>query len=110
MKNHWLGKFRSRTADLPVGYFYCPYVAITPPVLPDGIVDEHRDYEFELDVNSDEIVAKTRKLKCRWGMEAAEDLRAIHNLNAEVELAAVLTKEIMKEIDREIIDNLSICL
>lgn len=59
--------------------------------------------EVNLAVESEEIAAKTRKLKAVWSFEAQQDLRSQHNLDAEAELTAVLAQEINLEIDREIL-------
>ena len=47
--------------------------------------------------------AKSRALKAEYSLELAQDLRAIHGLNAEAELANILSTEILAEINREII-------
>jgi hypothetical protein len=62
--------------------------------------------EVNLAIESEEIAAKTRKLKAVWTYEAQQDLRSQHNLDAEAELTAVLAQEINLEIDREIINDL----
>jgi hypothetical protein len=62
--------------------------------------------EVNLVVESEEIVAKTRKLKAAWSYEAQQDLRSQHNLDAEAELTAVLAQEINLEIDREVLTDL----
>lgn len=62
--------------------------------------------EVNLVVESEEIAAKTRKLKAVWSYEAQQDLRAQHNLDAEAELTAVLAQEINLEIDREVLTDL----
>jgi hypothetical protein len=62
--------------------------------------------EINLVIESEEIVAKTRKLKAVWSYEAQQDLRSQHNLDAEAELTAVLAQEINLEIDREILQDL----
>lgn len=62
--------------------------------------------EVNLVVESEEIGAKTRKLKAVWSYEAQQDLRSQHNLDAEAELTAVLAQEINLEIDREILTDL----
>lgn len=62
--------------------------------------------EINLVVESEEIVAKTRKLKAAWTYEAQQDLRSQHNLDAEAELTAVLAQEINLEIDREVLTDL----
>ena len=62
--------------------------------------------EVNLVMESEEIVAKTRKLKAVWSYEAQQDLRSQHNLDAEAELTAVLSQEINLEIDREVLTDL----
>lgn len=62
--------------------------------------------EMELQVESNPVAAKTRKLRTKWTIEAAQDLRAMHNIDAEQELIAVLANEVTAEIDREIINDL----
>lgn len=62
--------------------------------------------EINLVVESEEIAAKTRKLKAVWSYEAQQDLRSQHNLDAESELTAVLAQEINLEIDREVLTDL----
>lgn len=62
--------------------------------------------EINLVVESEEIAAKTRKLKAVWSYEAMQDLRSQHNLDAEAELTAVLAQEINLEIDREVLTDL----
>lgn len=62
--------------------------------------------EVNLVVESEEIVAKTRKLKATWTYEAQQDLRSQHNLDAEAELTGVLAQEINLEIDREILNDI----
>ena len=62
--------------------------------------------EINLVVESEDIVAKTRKLKAVWSYEAQQDLRSQHNLDAEAELTAVLAQEINLEIDREVLTDI----
>ena len=62
--------------------------------------------EINLVIESEDIAAKTRKLKAVWSYEAQQDLRSQHNLDAEAELTAVLAQEINLEIDREILTDL----
>ena len=62
--------------------------------------------EINLVIESEEIAAKTRKLKAVWSYEAQQDLRSQHNLDAEAELTGVLAQEINLEIDREVIQDL----
>jgi hypothetical protein len=52
------------------------------------------------------VTAKTRALKAEYTMELAQDLKAVHGLDAETELANILSQEILAEINREIIGEL----
>jgi hypothetical protein len=63
--------------------------------------------EIDLQLQSTSVTAERRALKASWSVEAANDLRAIHNLDVEAELTAVLADEIRFEIDREIIEDLN---
>jgi hypothetical protein len=49
------------------------------------------------------VTAKTRALKANYTMELAQDLKAIHGLDAEGELANILSSEILAEINREVV-------
>ena len=49
------------------------------------------------------VTAKTRALKGEYSMELAQDLKAVHGLDAETELANILSQEILAEINREVI-------
>ena len=51
------------------------------------------------------VTAKSRALKAEYSLELAQDLKAIHGLNAEAELANILSTEILAEINREVIQN-----
>lgn len=62
--------------------------------------------EINLELRSEEITAKTRKLKTKWSDEFAQDLNAYHSLDAEAELTAMLSEYISHEIDLEILDML----
>ena len=53
------------------------------------------------------VTAKTRALKAEYSMELAQDLKAIHNLDAESELANILSTEILAEINREVIQSIN---
>lgn len=63
--------------------------------------------EIVLDIESQEIVPVHRKLKAIWSMEAAQDLRAWHNISAEKSLADLMAQEIANEIDKEILEDLA---
>jgi hypothetical protein len=62
--------------------------------------------EIDLELRSEAIVAKTRKLKAVWTPELAQDLNAYHSIDAEAELTSMLSDYISLEIDLEILDML----
>src|SRR5208337_1749630 len=62
--------------------------------------------EVNLALQSEAIVAKTRKLKAVWTPELAQDLNAYHSIDAEAELTALLSEYVSMEIDLEILDML----
>ena len=62
--------------------------------------------EINLEMQSDPIVAKTRKLKAVWTPEFAQDLNAYHSIDAEAELTSMLSEYVSMEIDLEILDML----
>lgn len=62
--------------------------------------------EVNLDLKSEPIVAKTRKLKAIWTPELAQDLNAYHSIDAEAELTGLLSEYVSMEIDLEILDML----
>lgn len=62
--------------------------------------------EIDLELKSETIVAKTRKLKAVWTPEMAQDLNAYHSVDAEAELTSLLSEYISLEIDLEILDML----
>ena len=49
------------------------------------------------------VTAKTRQLKAEYSMELAQDLKAVHGLDAETELSNILSSEILAEINREVL-------
>ena len=59
--------------------------------------------EMAFVIDRTSVVAKTRALKAEYTSELAQDLKAIHGLDAEVELANILSSEILAEINREVI-------
>jgi len=62
--------------------------------------------EINLELQSEPIVAKTRKLKAVWTPEFAQDLNAYHSIDAEAELTSMLSEYVSMEIDLEILDML----
>jgi hypothetical protein len=59
--------------------------------------------EMALSIERISVTAKSRALKAEYSLELAQDLKAIHGLNAEAELANILSTEILAEINREVI-------
>jgi hypothetical protein len=61
---------------------------------------------IDVQLKSEAIVAKTRKLKAQWTPEFAQDLNAYHSIDAEAELTGILSQYISMEIDLELLDML----
>jgi len=59
--------------------------------------------EMAFSIEKQTVTAKSRALKAEYTMELAQDLKAIHGLDAETELANILSAEILAEINREVI-------
>ena len=64
--------------------------------------------EMAFSIDKVSVTAKSRALKAEYSMELAQDLKAIHGLDAETELANILTAEILAEINREIVRTVNI--
>jgi hypothetical protein len=62
--------------------------------------------QINIQMKSEAIVAKTRKLKAQWTPEFAQDLNAYQSLDAEAELTSIMSEYIALEIDLEVIDML----
>ena len=63
--------------------------------------------EMGFTIDKQTVTAKTRALKAEYTMELAQDLKAIHGLEAETELANILSAEILAEINREVIRTIN---
>ena len=63
--------------------------------------------EMAFSIEKQTVTAKTRALKAEYTMELAQDLKAIHGLDAETELANILSAEILAEINREVIRSIN---
>lgn len=59
--------------------------------------------EMAFSIEKTNVVAKTRALKAEYSIELAQDLKAVHGLDAEGELSKILSTEILAEINREVI-------
>ena len=69
--------------------------------LGDGSGDQFNEMAFSIEKVT--VTAMSRALKAEYSLELAQDLKAIHGLNAEAELANILSTEILAEINREVI-------
>ena len=59
--------------------------------------------EMAFSIEKSTVTARSRALKAEYTMELAQDLKAIHGLDAETELANILSAEILAEINREVV-------
>lgn len=60
--------------------------------------------EMGFRIDKQTIEAKSRQLKAQYSIELAQDLRAVHGMDADAELSGILATEIMLEINREVVD------
>ena len=68
-----------------------------------GVNGDYRFRQMGFSIEKVVVEARGRALKAQYSMELAQDLRAIHGLDAEAELANILSSEILAEINREVI-------
>ncbi len=68
-----------------------------------GKDDDNAFNQMAFSIEKVTVTAKSRALKAEYSLELAQDLKAIHGLNAEAELANILSTEILAEINREVI-------
>ena len=73
--------------------------------LGDGVNGDFNEMAFSIEKVT--VTAKSRALKAEYSLELAQDLKAIHGLNAEAELANILSSEILAEINREVIRTIN---
>lgn len=62
--------------------------------------------EVGMTIEKDQVEATTRKLRSRWSLEVAQDIKAMHGLDLEEEMMDVLSYEITAEIDRELVQRI----
>ena len=62
--------------------------------------------EVNMTVEKTQVTAASRKLRSRWSVEVAQDLKAMHGLDLEEEMMDILSYEITAEIDRELINSI----
>ena len=68
-----------------------------------GAANEGQFAEMSFSIEKVSVVAKSRALKAEYTMELAQDLKAVHGLDAEQELANILSAEVLAEINREVV-------
>jgi Major capsid protein Gp23 len=64
--------------------------------------------EMALSIEKLSVTAQSRALKAEYSMELAQDLKAIHGLDAETELSNILSAEILAEINREVVRTINV--
>ena len=64
--------------------------------------------EISFSIQQQPIVARTRKFRTLWTIEAQQDLRAYHNLDLEKEVTELMSQEVQLEINRELIEDLRV--
>ncbi len=72
-----------------------------------GAAGEEAFAEMGFTIEKATVTAKSRALKAEYSLELAQDLKAIHGLDAETELANILSTEILAEINREVIRTMN---
>ena len=78
----------------------------TAEALGDGSGNQFAEMAFSIEKST--VTARSRALKAEYTMELAQDLKAIHGLDAETELANILSAEILAEINREVVRTIYI--
>jgi len=63
--------------------------------------------EAKLSIEQVTVTAQTRKLKARYSLEAAQDLKNVHGLDVEAEMTNLLQYEVAAELDRELVDRIN---
>jgi hypothetical protein len=104
---NWLGYYEKATGFATRGDFEDPQGATSAFSTPNAQSATTISIpEVNVQMRSEAIAAKTRKLKAQWTPEFAQDLNAYHSLDAEAELTSMLSEYISLEIDLEILDML----
>ena len=96
-------------SDLSTGTEYTAGSAMAraaAEALGDGAANHFPEMAFSIEQIS--VTARSRALKAEYTMELAQDLKAVHGLDAETELANILSAEILAEINREIVRKVNI--
>ena len=74
-----------------------------PAGLATATAEDLTPLEMGFSIEKVTVTAKTRALKAEYSMELAQDLKAVHGLDAETELSNILSSEILAEINREVL-------
>ena len=82
-----------------------PYTTAEAESLGEAAGEAFAEMGFTIDKAT--VTAKSRALKAEYSLELAQDLKAIHGLDAETELANILSTEIMAEINREVVRTIN---
>ena len=99
----------SSPADLSAGTEYTRGTGMTTEqaeALGDGAGNQFQEMAFSIEKIA--VTAKSRALKAEYTMELAQDLKAVHGLDAEQELANILSTEIFAEINREVVRTINL--
>jgi hypothetical protein len=94
--------------DSPVGVYTAQGGMATATAEALGDTSNNSFAEMAFSIEKSTVTAKSRALKAEYTMELAQDLKAIHGLDAETELANILSSEILAEINREIVRTIYI--
>ena len=94
--------------DSPAGTYLAPTGMTTAQGEALGDTTTNAFAEMAFSIEKTTVTAVTRALKAEYTMELAQDLKAIHGLDAETELSNILSTEILAEINREVVRDLYI--
>ena len=89
--------------DTPAGTYTTGTAMTTAAAEALGDASGNSFAEMAFSIEKSTVTAKSRALKAEYTMELAQDLKAIHGLDAETELANILSAEILAEINREVV-------
>jgi hypothetical protein len=90
---------KSTTSDSAFQIFNANTATAMPTATAEGLTPVEMGFSIEKVT----VTAKTRALKAEYSMELAQDLKAVHGLDAETELSNILSSEILAEINREVL-------
>ena len=94
--------------DTPAGTYTTGTAMTTAAAEALGDASGNQFAEMAFSIEKSTVTAKSRALKAEYTMELAQDLKAIHGLDAETELANILSAEILAEINREVVRTIYI--